>query len=538
MFSSKIVLFIKKKPAIYQMKKIKQSEIVNTKFITAKILQIVLESTVVKYYRHGWQSWSLAAWTDPSPIPVQRPAIFHPLQVDIAHVHKPNPYSSWVGAVELEDGNVLLLGALATDAHVSLEGNQLWGQSEADDVEWFIALGEEQAVFEKYVEQLGNRFGKTKKDAAPRVWCSWYSLYTVIDEPILFETFDKLEGLPFDVLQVDDGWQVSIGDWEANKKFPLGMKALADKIKSTGRKAGLWLAPLIAVKSSRLFHEHKDWFLRDKNGHFVSAGFNWGEELYALDTTHPDVISWLTALMKQVRAWGFDYLKLDFLYGGALQGKRYKDMPREAAYRESLKLMREAMGADAFFLTCGTPIIPALGLCDAIRIGPDVSHKWEVYRDSYLLQNPTTPGTKNAVRTVAHRLWLKPLLHIDSDIAYFTERENEMTQDQKKMLQDLALICGFKATSDLPQWMTPGEREELRQFLEGNPKIKQVDRYLFHLGDRLVDFSPAASLPNPPRGLTALWAAFLGWLGDFHFVLRIFKMLDDNTLKKRRASLQ
>ncbi len=90
--------------------------------------------------------------------------------------------------------------------------------------------------------------------------------------------FDDLGDLPFDVLQVDDGWQVAIGDWEANNKFPSGMAALADKIKSTGRKAGLWLAPFIAVKSSKLFREHASWFLRDQKGKFVSAGFNWGEQ--------------------------------------------------------------------------------------------------------------------------------------------------------------------------------------------------------------------------------------------------------------------
>jgi alpha-galactosidase len=241
--------------------------------------------------------------------------------------------------------------------------------------------------------------------------------------------------------------------------------------------------------------------------------------------------------MKQVRRWGFDYLKLDFLYGGALQGKRYKDMPREAAYREALRVMREAMGADAFFLTCGTPIIPAIGMCDAMRIGPDVAHKWEVYRDAHMLQNPTTPGTKNAVRTVAHRLWLKPLLHIDSDVAYFVEKENEMTQEQKKLLQDLAIVCGFKATSDLPQWMTPAEREDLRAYLEADPEITQTGRYTFQLDDRLVDFSPAVSLPEFPSGFNAFSAAFLGWLGNFHFVLRIFKMLDDKKLRERRAGL-
>ena len=53
--------------------------------------------------------------------------------------------------------------------------------------------------------------------------------------------------LPFDVLQVDDGWQVAAGDWEANAKFPQGMQTLAQQIKATGRRAGIWLAPLVAT---------------------------------------------------------------------------------------------------------------------------------------------------------------------------------------------------------------------------------------------------------------------------------------------------
>lgn len=512
----------------------------NSQIIKTKTIDIELPSKPVKYYRHGWQSWSLAAWTDLSPLPIQKPEIFHPLQVDVQHIHKTNPNGSWVGAVEFEDGSVLLLGALATDAYVSLVENQLSGRSEAGEIEWLIARGQEAVVFNEYAELLGNRLaphGEIKKNGAPRVWCSWYSLYTMIDQEILFKTFDELGDLPFDVLQVDDGWQVSIGEWEPNKKFPAGMHALAEKIKSTGRRAGLWLAPLIAVKSSKFFCEHSDWFLKNEHGRFVSAGFNWGEQLYALDTTLPDVILWLVALMKQVRAWGFDYLKLDFLYAGALKGKRYKDMPREAAYRECLRVMREAMGADAFFLTCGAPILPAIGLCDAIRIGPDVSHDWEKHRDAILLYNPTTPGTKNGIRTTVHRLWLKPLLYIDPDVAYFESKENSLTQEQKILLQDLATICNFKATSDLPQWMTNDELDQLRSFLNTNPKVKQTGRYIFQIDDRRVDFTPATSLPEIPTGLIALWAAFLGWLGDRHFVLRIFKMLDDKALRKRRASL-
>jgi len=504
------------------------------KIIKTKEIQVELPSTPVRYYRHGWQSWSLAAWTDPSPIPVPMPAIFHPLQVDAQHVYKKYLNGSWLGAVEFAGGNILLLGALGTDANVSLVEDQLSGESEAGEVEWFIAVGQETTIFEEYAVQLGNRLGATKKDNAPRVWCSWYSLYYSINETILHKIFNELGDLPFDVLQVDDGWQMDIGDWKANQKFPAGMNALAEKIRSTGRKAGLWLAPLLATKSSKLFRGHTDWFLRDEHGRLVSAGFNWGEQLYALDTTHPDVTAWLVALMKQIRAWGFDYLKLDFLYAGALKGKRYKDIPREAAYRESLCLMRKAMGADAFFLTCGTPILPAIGLCDAIRIGPDVAHFWEKYRDAYLLYNPTIPGTKNAIRTVLHRLWLKPLLHIDPDVTYFESRENRLTQEQRTLLQDLAYICEFKATSDLPQWLTNDENKQLRSFLDTNPKVDRTGRYTFQIDGRTVDFASAIPLPKIPEGLIAIWGKFVCWLGDRFFILRLYKILNLGKLLKRR----
>jgi alpha-galactosidase len=378
------------------------------------------------YYRHGWQSWSLTTWQDTNlQLPIQKPAILHPLQTDPLYVKHLAPNGSWLGAVEFDDENILLLGSLGLDAHVALHGQfhgdvpQLHGWYEAGGGDWFVGYGDEASVFARYADLLGERFGRAPGRSAPhgvkpspRVWCSWYSLYGAIDEPILHRTFDEQSDLPFDVLQVDDGWEVAVGDWQPNEKFPSGMKALADRIRTSGRTPGLWLAPLLAVPSSALFRQNPDWLLHDVNGKLVSAGYLWGEPLYALDTTYPEALDWLAKLMKKVRAWGFDYLKLDFLYAGALPGKRHVDMPREATYRHGLQVMREAMGEDAYFLTCGAPIIPSLGLCDAIRVGPDVAGEWESYRDSTLLYNPTTPGTKNAIRTTVNRLWLSrwPLL--------------------------------------------------------------------------------------------------------------------------------
>jgi alpha-galactosidase len=497
------------------------------------------------YYRHGWQSWALAAWHTPTQnIPLQKPVSLHPMQIDPVYAYNPNPNGSWVGAAEMEDGNILLLGALGLEAHVALRGGALQGWYESVSKEpdakheWFVGYGREDEVFARYAELLAERLGKVTVEKAPSVWCSWYGLYNAIDEQILRDTLEKLGDLPFDIFQLDDGWQISIGDWQANEKFPSGMAALAEKIKASGRRAGLWLAPLLATPSSSIYRDHKDWLLKDTNGQLVSAGFNFGEQLYTLDTTHPEALKFLAETMRQVRAWGYDYLKLDFLYAGALPGKRHIDMPREAAYRHGLSVIREAMGADAYFLACGAPILPSIGLCDAMRIGPDVANYWDNDTHSRLLYNQTTPGVQNGLRTSLNRLWLKPLVHTDPDVAYFRSIECSLTPAQKTLLQDMTHICEFKATSDLPHWWTDAEREQVRAWLTAQPAIERTSRATFKLDDRNVDFSPALPLPLPPSGFDSLRRAFVAWTGDQGWLLSRMFQNWKRDLDKIKAGIQ
>lgn len=500
-------------------------------------ISIQLPAGSKAYYAHGWQSWSLAGWTGLQALPVSKPALLHPLQIDPVYARHPHPNGSWVGAVELADGNILLLGALGLDSHVQLREGQLQGWYENASIEgkkqeWFAAQGPENEVFQAYAHYLGERLGQRPAQTTQRVWCSWYSFYTAIDEQVLQDTFARLANLPFDVLQVDDGWQMAIGDWEPNTKFPSGMESITSTIRASGRKAGLWLAPLLVVPSSKLYHSHPNWVLQNEDGKPISAGFNWGEPLYALDTTQPLVLEWLANLMKKVRAWGFDYIKLDFLYAGALPGKRHQNKPREAAYRDGLTAIRAGLGSDAYLLTCGAPILPSLGLSDALRIGPDVAALWESQRDAVYLYNPATPSAKNAIRTSISRMWLAPLVHTDPDVAYFCMRGNSLESGQMQLLQDLAAVCHFKASSDLPQFLTKTEKEALISFLQSEDDIQRVGRNTFLVDGREVDFSQAMTLPSPPTGSTALLGEIAGWLGSQPYVLRLLGRLDQARLKK------
>jgi len=504
--------------------------------LTGPRVKLELPAVPIRYLYSGWHSWSLTAWigTDYN-LRTQRPSILHPMQIDPLYARDHRPNGSWYGAVELPGGGIVLLGSLGLDSHVALNGNILEGWNEGGQLdnpscEWFLATGDETGIFSRYAGLLGERLGKGHIQKPPRVWCSWYSLNTEIHESQMLKILNDLGDLPFDVFQVDDGWQVSIGDWEPNAKFPSGMSGLATRIRATGRKAGLWLAPLIVVPSSNTYHQHRDWLLHDKSGRLVSAGFNWGEQLYALDTTHPGALEWLAALMKKIRLWGYDYAKLDFLSAGALPGKRHMDMPREAAYRNGLKVIRTALD-DAYLLTCAAPILPSIGLCDALRVGPDVASHFTSQLDDSLLMNFSVPGVRNALRTTLHRLWLAPLLHTDPDVVYFRTRQNNLTAEQKSLMQDLATICNVKATSDIPSWLTDSERTLLHAFLEAAPRVSKIGHVAYRIGDRQVDFSQFITMPPLPGPLTNLVGAIPDSLAPIKLLMKILDKLGKNSIK-------
>jgi alpha-galactosidase len=336
-------------------------------------------------------------------------------------------------------------------------------------------------------------------------------MYGWINERVFLKALRDIGDMPFDVFQLDDGWQLAHGDWEANKKFPSGMQSLAEKISSTGRTPGIWLAPFMVAENSELARNHPDWLLRDEEGIPVHAGITWSGNPLGLDVSHPEVLEWLADLIRKVYGWGYRYLKLDFLYIGALIGKRHIHMPREAAYRQALQVIREAAG-DAYILACGAPIIPSLGLCDGIRVGPDVSPFWLNKPLTVWLNNPNDTSTQNAIRTSLHRLWLTPLVNVDPDVMFFRSKHNALQFHENQLLHDLGIISGFLATSDLPQWMNISDKKRLRESLESSPTILKTNRYEYQIDGRIVDFSPAVPIQSTDRNIPIGLAKNLGLL--------------------------
>jgi len=255
----------------------------------------------------------------------------------------------------------------------------------------------------------------------PVGYCTWYSQPHggAADEAHLAElaafTAKELAPFGFSVVQIDDGWQAGFKrtspsspkkDFTTHNPtgpYPGGMKATADKVKSLGLVPGIWFMPFAGTATDPYFTNHMDWFVKTESG--APYDTPWGGT--CLDMTYPPAREHLRDVVSRICGeWGYQYIKIDGLWTGTATPQRYinsgytNDYIGDAvfhdpaksnieAYRDGLKLVREAAGKNVFILGCNGPqnmrsYGGALGLVDGMRVGPDNKADWKS-----LLRGPT-----------------------------------------------------------------------------------------------------------------------------------------------------
>lgn len=324
-------------------------------------------------HEHGWQSWSPTA-TYAVAITSPRPGNEREHLMEF-RPETPAPPDGFQGegilAVRSAPGEPVQVYGTPDPRHrvpsirAALRGDRLIISADGP-----VTTREHGGDIEPALAALGDDVAQTLAveplRAAPTVWCSWYHYFLDVTEADVLENLAAIRAadLPVDVVQIDDGWQAGIGDWTKLSGRFSSLRNLTEAIGAEGRRAGIWIAPFFAGSDSELVRDHPDWVVGP-------AGDNWGETLYGLDLTHPEVRVWLADVFGRLRDDGFEYFKLDFMYAGALAGRRREDVTAVEAYRSGLELIRAAVGPDAYLLGCGAPILPSVGLVDGMRVGPD-----------------------------------------------------------------------------------------------------------------------------------------------------------------------
>ncbi len=277
----------------------------------------------------------------------------------------------------------------------------------------------------KYYSELVAEENKVRFEREKQIgWCSWYQYFTNFTFDEMIKNLDLAKDKGYNVFQIDDSWQVDIGDWYANDEFK-STKLIADEIKKRGFRAGIWLAPFSVSEKSKLFKEHPDWLVKNEDGTPKVAYQNWDKNIYALDTTHPEALNWLKELFISLKKDGFEYFKIDFLFAGAIPGKRYESVSPITAYRKGLRLIRE-ITSDNFLLGCGAPLLPSVGLVDGMRIGPDTAPYWD--------KNGPDIGYPNAfyaLRNTVTRWYMTNWWQNDPD-CLLLRRENTQLSDEHR----------------------------------------------------------------------------------------------------------
>ena len=195
-------------------------------------------------------------------------------------------------------------------------------------------------------KHMGIRLAQ-KREKPAFVYNTWNPFRTNVNEELVRELARAAAACGVEEFIIDDGWQTNRGDWEIDtQKFPNGLKPVFDYIRSLGMKPGLWISLTTADTLSKVYQQHPEWFVQDKNGNLDNIHGDYTQEF----VTGCFATGWYDHIKKimtgLITEHGLAYFKLDlaivtsaYIYDREVSGCYAKDHPLHKDRNESFLIL-------------------------------------------------------------------------------------------------------------------------------------------------------------------------------------------------------
>lgn len=192
---------------------------------------------------------------------------------------------------------------------------------------------------------------------------------------------------------------------------------------NAGQKAGIYWTPFTEwgknpeayVPGTNNQYKYADCYLYDNNGNVqeIDGG-------YALDPTHPATQARMAYQFGLFLDWGYEYVKIDFMSHGALEGKHYDPevFTGIQAYSKGMQYLNELVGDRMFINLSIAPLFPA-----------NYAHSRRIGCDSYR----SISETEYTLNSLTYGWWLDHVYsyndadHIVLDGATYMENRSRVT---------------------------------------------------------------------------------------------------------------
>lgn len=277
----------------------------------------------------------------------------------------------------------------------------------------FLAFGAVGAGLQSYADHVRAQTPASRwrsRSAPLGGWGSWNLYYDRATAALLREEMawaaDVLVPLGLVDFLLDDGYERYWGEWQADvSKFGADLEAFNREQAHRGLKPAVWLAPFYVDARSPIVQEHPTWFVRRSDGSLRIYN-NFGPSYAALSVTVSEARDFVVQSLVRYADWGYHTLKLDFLFGGALEDAS-AGLTSMQQYQLWMQTIRQAVPS-LHIIGCGAPLLPSVGWVDSMRTGPDIAF--------FVSPEPQYPFIAGQARHTALRAFTSAWWHLDPDV--------------------------------------------------------------------------------------------------------------------------